>query len=156
VAQRAVYPRVDAAQAVAPPSARAGTDAAAWPLTEPARETRPGLSLAARLRRDWIMLALAAPGVAFFLVFFYLPLLGYVIAFQDYQPFLGFDSPYVGMKNFTDMLRDNRFWQAVSNTVQITVLQLVLYFPAPLGLALMLNSIMSVREIGRASCRERV
>jgi putative aldouronate transport system permease protein len=145
VAQRAVYPRVDAAQAVAPPSARAGTDAAAWPLTEPARETRPGLSLAARLRRDWIMLALAAPGVAFFLVFFYLPLLGYVIAFQDYQPFLGFDSPYVGMKNFTDMLRDNRFWQAVSNTVQITVLQLVLYFPAPLGLALMLNSIMSVR-----------
>jgi putative aldouronate transport system permease protein len=68
-----------------------------------------------------------------------------VIAFQDYQPFLGFDSPWVGLKNFTDMLKDARFWQAVNNTLQITILQLILYFPAPLGLALMLNSIMSLR-----------
>ncbi|MFN8633327.1 MAG: ABC transporter permease subunit [Chloroflexota bacterium] len=103
------------------------------------------LSIVAQVRRDWVMLALAAPGVAYFLVFYYLPLLGYAIAFQDYQPFLGFDSPYVGLKNFTDMLKDGRFWTAVNNTLQITLLQLALYFPAPLGLALMLNSIMSVR-----------
>src|SRR6185295_7104510 len=54
-------------------------------------------------------------------------------------------SPYVGGKNFTDMLRDARFWTAVNNTLQITILQLVLYFPAPLCLALMLNGIMSIR-----------
>jgi putative aldouronate transport system permease protein len=91
------------------------------------------------------MLALAAPGVAYFLIFHYLPLLGYVIAFQDYQPFLGFDSPWVGWANFEGMLRDPRFWQAVSNTLQITLLQLILYFPAPLGLALLISGIISTR-----------
>ena len=150
MAQRAVFPGVDAAQAAAPPAARPGADAAEWSQIEAeaaaaAVTLRPGLSVGQKLRRDWMMLALAAPGVVYFAVFHYLPLLGYVIAFQDYQPFLGFDSPYVGMKNFSDMVRDARFWQAVNNTLQITILQLVLYFPAPLGLALMLNSIMSVR-----------
>ena len=147
MAQRAVYPGVDAAQAAAPPAARHAADAVDWSQVEAdARLTlRPGLSLGQKLRRDWMMLALAAPGVIYFLVFHYLPLLGYVIAFQDYQPFLGFDSPFVGLKNFSDMVRDPKFWQAVINTLTITILQLVLYFPAPLGLALMLNSIMSVR-----------
>jgi putative aldouronate transport system permease protein len=147
VAQRATYPGAETVQAVAPPAARRGPEAVAWPSDEAvaAPTVRGAPSIGARLRRDWVMLALAAPGVAYFLVFYYLPLLGYVIAFQDYQPFLGFDSPWVGTKNFADMLRDPRFWQAVINTIQITVLQLVLYFPAPLLLALMLNSIMSVR-----------
>jgi putative aldouronate transport system permease protein len=134
-----VYPGVKPAQAAAPPSAWPHPDAGAVALAH--RE----LSVAARIRRDWIMLALAAPGIVYFLVFYYLPLLGYVIAFQDYQPFLGFDSPFVGGQNFTDMLKDPRFWQAVFNTVIISVMQLVLYFPAPLALALMLNGIMSVR-----------
>jgi putative aldouronate transport system permease protein len=118
---------------------------AAWPRSDAELQARRELSVVARVRRDWIMLLLALPGLVYFLVFHYLPLLGYVIAFQDYQPFLGFDSPYVGMKNFTDMVKDPRFWQAVSNTLQITILQLVLYFPAPICLALMLNSIMSLR-----------
>jgi putative aldouronate transport system permease protein len=128
-----VYPGANAAQADA------------WPRSDAAPQARRVLSVAAQVRRDWIMLLLAAPGIAFVLIFYYQPLLGFVIAFQDYQPFLGFDSPWVGLKNFTDMLKDARFWQAVNNTLQITILQLVLYFPAPLGLALMLNSIMSLR-----------
>jgi putative aldouronate transport system permease protein len=131
----------------APGLARPQPGASPWPTAEAATVPRvhPELSVAARIRRDWVMLALAAPGVAYFLIFHYLPLLGYIIAIQDYQPFLGFDSPWVGMKNFSDMVKDVRFWQAVSNTLQITILQLVLYFPAPLGVALMLNGIMTVR-----------
>jgi len=142
-----VYPGGSSAQAAVSPTAPPGATSTAWPGAgaEATLQAHPGLSLLARVRRDWIMLALAAPGIAYFLVFYYLPLLGYIIAFQDYQPFLGFDSPYVGMKNFTDMLRDNRFWSAVNNTLLITMMQLVLYFPAPLGLALMLNGIMSIR-----------
>jgi putative aldouronate transport system permease protein len=92
------------------------------------------------------MLALAAPGVAYFLIFHYLPLFGYVIAFQDYQPFLPIlDNEWVGWANFQNMVRDARFWNAVSNTLQITLLQLVLYFPMPLAVALMLNGIISTR-----------
>jgi putative aldouronate transport system permease protein len=58
---------------------------------------------------------------------------------------LGFDSPWVGWANFEGMVRDPRFWQAVSNTLQITLLQLILYFPAPLGLALLISGIISTR-----------
>ena len=40
------------------------------------------------------------PGFVYFIVFRYLPLLGNIIAFQDYSPFLGFHSPWVGLANF--------------------------------------------------------
>src|SRR5919201_4724250 len=96
--------------------------------------------------RDRVMLVLIAPGVIYFLLFRYLPLLGNVIAFQDYLPFLGFaESPFVGFENFRAMFADDAFWQAVSNTVIITLLQLVFYFPAPIILALMLHGIISTR-----------
>jgi putative aldouronate transport system permease protein len=104
----------------------------------------PRSSFLAQLRRDWVMLALVAPGLLYFVTFHYIPLLGYIAAFQDYRPFLGFfDSEFVGIGNFQAMAADPRFWQAVSNTVVIALLQLLLYFPVPLGLALLLNGVMS-------------
>jgi putative aldouronate transport system permease protein len=147
VAQRAAYSDAEGSHVSASTAARPDLGAARWSGAGVgvAQIERRGTSILGQLRRDWVMLALAAPGVAYFLIFHYLPLLGYVIAFQDYQPFLGFDSPWVGWANFQAMLRDARFWQAVSNTLQITLLQLVLYFPAPLGLALLLNGIISTR-----------
>jgi len=96
------------------------------------------------LKRDWVMLALAAPGIAFFIIFYYIECLGYIIAFENYLPFLGFfKSEFVGLANFQGMIRDTSFWQAVQNTVIISMLQLLLFFPAPIGLALLINSIIS-------------
>lgn len=98
------------------------------------------------LRRDWVLLLLVTPGVAYFLLFQYLPLGGYIVAFQDYSPFLGFlESPFVGFANFQQMVHDPQFWQAVSNTITITLLQLVFFFPAPILLALALHSLISNR-----------
>ena len=55
----------------------------------------------ARLRRDLVFILVALPGVLTLLVFHYVPLLGNVIAFKDYQPYLGIaDSPWVGFDNF--------------------------------------------------------
>jgi putative aldouronate transport system permease protein len=103
-------------------------------------------SLWRQIWRDRIMLLLIAPGVLYFVLFSYLPLLGNVIAFQDYLPFLGFqDSPFVGLANFQDMVSDGAFWQAVLNTIIIALLQIVFYFPAPIALALMLHSLISTR-----------
>src|SRR6267378_2715010 len=71
-----------------------------------------------RIWRDRIMLLFIAPGVVYFLLFHYLPLLGYIIAFEDYLPFLGFfDSQFVGFANFGSMFSDTAFWQAFSNTI---------------------------------------
>ncbi|MFI6818501.1 ABC transporter permease [Nonomuraea sp. NPDC050328] len=112
---------------------------------EPVRPAVPRkLTLLQRIRRDRVMLLLALPGLLYFLVFHYGPLFGYVVAFQDYQPYLGFlDSPWVGLQNFATVFGDARFWDSVVNTLQITVTQLLLFFPAPIALALLLNSVVS-------------
>ncbi|MEU2431575.1 ABC transporter permease subunit [Streptomyces sp. NPDC007861] len=99
-----------------------------------------------RLRRDRMLLLLCVPGILYFAVFFYLPLAGNIIAFQDYQPYLGFrQSPFVGWTNFTALLAEPEFWSAVWNTLEISTVQLILYFPAPIALALFLNSLISNR-----------
>jgi putative aldouronate transport system permease protein len=86
------------------------------------------------------------PGLIFFLLFQYLPLLGNVIAFKDYSPFLGIRaSPWVGLTNFQRLFTDPDFKLALTNTLKIELLQLLFSFPAPVILALVLNSIFSDR-----------
>lgn len=90
------------------------------------------------------MLLLTLPGLLYFLVFHYVPLLGYVVAFEDYQPYLGYlDSAWVGFANFAAAFADPAFWSATGNTLTIALVQLVFFFPVPVGLALLLNSIVS-------------
>ena len=101
-------------------------------------------SLRTRIWRERWMYALLLPGVLFVVVFRYVPLLGNVIAFQDYSPYLGFaDSAWVGLQNFADLFTTPDVGTALVNTLVISGLQLVLYFPAPIALALLLNSLMS-------------
>lgn len=107
---------------------------------------RRSVTWRSRLRRDWPLLAMTAPTVVLLLLFHYLPLLGNVIAFEDFQPLVGFiDSPWVGLDNFQRLLGDPLFWHATLNTLEITAFQLVFYFPIPIAMALLLNSILSQR-----------
>lgn len=69
----------------------------------------------AKLRRDWPLIVLTAPAVLLLLVFHYVPLLGNVIAFQDYSPFVGIaDSPFVGLDNFQRLFGDPVFWHVAT------------------------------------------
>jgi putative aldouronate transport system permease protein len=96
-------------------------------------------------RARWIY-ALMLPGLVYFLVFRYAPLLGNVIAFQDYSPFLGYaQSPFVGLANFRRLFSDPDFAVALQNTLLISLLQLVLFFPAPIVLALLIDSLAHER-----------
>ncbi|MFF9017438.1 ABC transporter permease [Streptomyces sp. NPDC014870] len=82
------------------------------------------------------------PGLGYFLVFQYGAMAMNVIAFKDYVPFLGIaDSDWVGWANFGVLFGDPDFWRAAWNTVEISLLQLVFFFPAPLALALLLHSL---------------
>jgi putative aldouronate transport system permease protein len=99
-----------------------------------------------RVKQDRAVLLLALPGSIIFVLFAYLPLLGNVIAFQDYLPFIGIaESPFVGFANFAQLGNDPAFWNAVKNTIVITAVQLVFFFPLPIALALLIHSIMSER-----------
>ncbi|MEV0879757.1 ABC transporter permease subunit [Micromonospora echinofusca] len=120
--------------------------------TPPVRARR---GLRDRLRRDWPLLAMTAPAAALLLVFHYLPTLGNVIAFQDYNPFVGDDpveafwhSEWIGFGNFEALFGDPLFWDAVRNTLTITSFQLVFFFPLPILLAILLNSLVSARLRG--------
>jgi putative aldouronate transport system permease protein len=95
------------------------------------------------LRREWWMYVFILPGFLYFVVFRYVPLLGNIIAFQDYSPFLGFDSPWVGLDNFAKLFTDPDLFTALNNTLLISVLQLIFFFPAPIMLALLLNSMVN-------------
>ncbi|MGP9694695.1 ABC transporter permease [Brachybacterium sp. AOP25-B2-12] len=107
---------------------------------------RPRTSIGARLRKDWQMLVLMVPGALCLLLFFYVPILGNVIAFQDYQPYLKItEAPFVGFQNFLDLADDDRFGLALRNTLVLAVVQLVLFFPVPIILALVVDSMMSPR-----------
>ncbi|HEX6355678.1 hypothetical protein [Actinophytocola sp.] len=78
--------------------------------------------------------------------FTYVPMAGSVMAFQSYSVYTGFTgSPWVGLANFEALLGDPLFWQAFENTLVISAVQLVLYFPVPVALAILLNSILSSR-----------
>ena len=64
----------------------------------------------------WMYLFIV-PGALYFLIFEYLPLLGNVIAFQDFSPFLGISgSPFIGLENFRHLLTDGDFKLALANT----------------------------------------
>ena len=84
--------------------------------------------------------------VAYYLLFHYAPMYGVTIAFKKFnarQGILG--SPWVGLKHFNKFMGDPYFWQVVGNTLAINLMDVVLGFPAPIILALLLNEVRSSR-----------
>lgn len=101
----------------------------------------------AKLWRDRLLVLFALPGFLVLALYHYVPILGNVIAFKNYRPYRGIaDSDWVGVENFRVIYEgDPAFLNALANTLILTVLQAVLVFPAPVVLALLLNSLLTER-----------
>ncbi|GAA2154119.1 MULTISPECIES: ABC transporter permease [Glycomyces] len=126
-------------------AANPGTRTERAPGPNPSMKRRKP-SLGQRIWRERWSYTFIVPGALFFLVFAYVPMLGNVVAFQQYSPFRGIEgSPWVGFANFNAIWADPEVLTALRNTLIIAVLQLVLAFPAPIALALLLNSLISDR-----------
>ncbi|GAB3892357.1 ABC transporter permease subunit [Kibdelosporangium lantanae] len=94
------------------------------------------------LRRDWQLYTLAIVPLAFFLVFRYLPMFGNVIAFRKYVPGGSiFGQSWSGLRYFRLFVSDPNFWQVFGNTLILGALTLVVCFPLPIVLALLLNEL---------------
>ncbi|QLG43046.1 sugar ABC transporter permease [Paenibacillus sp. FSL W7-1088] len=103
------------------------------------------LNLLSSLRRDQSLYLLALPGILFFLVFKYIPMWGIIIAFQDYSPFRGIQgSEWVGLLHFTELFANPDFALLFRNTLAISLLNLILFFPFPILISLGLNELKSV------------
>ncbi|MFP4979004.1 ABC transporter permease [Paenibacillus sp. CN-4] len=85
---------------------------------------------------------LLIPGLIWLILFAYLPMGGLSLAFKDYKANMGiWGSPWVGMENFSYVFRDPAFANAVWRTLYINFLKLLIQFPFPILLALMLNEL---------------
>ena len=81
------------------------------------------------------------PAFIWFIVFAYVPLYGFVLAFKDFNFGLGIlHSPWVGLRFFNGFIADSDFYNVIRNTLTISTLKLIFGFPAPIILALMLNA----------------
>ncbi|GGJ59788.1 putative aldouronate transport system permease protein [Anoxybacillus voinovskiensis] len=84
------------------------------------------------------------PTIIYFIIFHYLPMYGVLIAFKDFVATKGIiSSPWVGFKHFERFFDSYQFWRLIKNTLGLSVLQLIVGFPLPILLALMLNQIRS-------------
>ena len=95
------------------------------------------------LANRWLYL-LALPGVLYFVLFRYVPMWGMLIAFKKYNSALGFfRSEWVGLENFRDFFSSPDFFMLFRNTFLLAIYNLAFFFPLPIILALMLNSVRS-------------
>lgn len=86
----------------------------------------------------------ALPALVFFVMIRVVPVLGSIIAWQDFKIFRGiWDSPWVGWDNFREMFRYSDFFKIFYNTLSIGLYRIIFGFPVPILLALLLN------EVGR-------
>mgnify|MGYP000989355311 FL=1 len=89
---------------------------------------------------------LALPGILYYLVFEYAPILGNIIAFKNYNIYLGFiNSPWVGLKYFKEFLGNPDFYVVLRNTLLLGLYELLWSFPIPIIFALFLNEIGNER-----------
>jgi len=82
------------------------------------------------------------PVVAYYIIFYYVPMYGLQIAFKDFSPGLGlWSSPWVGFQHFESFFNSYYFWRLLRNTLLLSFYELLFGFPAPIILALLLNEI---------------
>lgn len=86
------------------------------------------------------------PAVLLVFIFNYMPMYGIQIAFKDYKPVLGiWGSRWVGLKHFNRMFALPKFKVIVGNTFRISLMSIVLGFPFPIMLSLILNQLRNER-----------
>ncbi|MBN2658064.1 MAG: sugar ABC transporter permease [Spirochaetales bacterium] len=89
----------------------------------------------------WLM----APGLVYFFIFRYIPMLGTLVAFKDVAPFEGieaiFTAPWVGLKHFRKFISSVFFWNIMGNTFILAGLRMIFEFGLPIVLALMINEV---------------
>ncbi|WP_373460441.1 ABC transporter permease [Paenibacillus sp. V4I7] len=99
-----------------------------------------------RIKKNWDLYLLILPVMAFFIIFEYVPMYGVQIAFKDFIATKGITgSPWVGFKHFERFFESYYFWRLLKNTLGIGVYQLLIGFPVPIALALLINELRSKR-----------
>ncbi len=100
----------------------------------------------AHFQRYWQLYAMLLLPVIYFVIFKYVPMIGNILSFRRYRPGLGpYGTEWAGLRYFERFLGDRAFWQAFSNTLILSLLNLLVNFPIPIIFAVMLNEVRHLR-----------
>ncbi|MCM3782640.1 ABC transporter permease subunit [Neobacillus mesonae] len=92
--------------------------------------------------KNWELYLLFLPVIAYFIIFHYIPMYGVQIAFKDFIANKGISgSPWVGFEHFERFFDSFYFWRIISNTLGIGIYELIVGFPIPIILALMIHEL---------------
>lgn len=93
-------------------------------------------------KRYWMVYAMLIPGLVYIIVFKYIPMYGVAMAFKDYKGIGNIaDAAWVGMQNFVKLFSTNAFVRSVKNTIIISLGKLVVGFPMPIILSLLIDNV---------------
>ncbi len=109
-------------------------------------QNTPNVPLALKMKKDWskyrTLYFLFIPVLLYYIIFQYGSMFGLIIAFEDYKPRLGFfGSKFVGLKHFKNFFNDYYFRRTLTNTIRISVTNLIFTFPCPILLAIFINEL---------------
>lgn len=91
---------------------------------------------------NYILYIFLLPAIILTIVFHYVPMYGTIIAFKDFSPIKGiWGSEWVGFEHFVSFLQSPNFLQILINTIKLSSFDLLIGFPIPIVLALMLNQL---------------
>lgn len=100
------------------------------------------------IRKHHFYYYLMLPGLIYFLIFKYLPMIGISISFLEINPFIGLQGiiqgKWIGFKNFEKFFSSYFFGNIVANTFIISGLKLLFTFPTTIALALLINELVNV------------
>ncbi|WP_202128864.1 ABC transporter permease [Paenibacillus dendrobii] len=100
------------------------------------------VQLTRRMRREWPLHIMLIPGLAFIIIFSYVPMVGILMAFEKYIPTKGlFGSPMVGWKNFKFLMDYPDISRIVFNTLYIATMKIIAGLIVPITVAILLNEL---------------
>lgn len=110
------------------------------------RKSKKGKKITWNLIKDQRQLIfMSVPLLAYIVLFAYVPVWGWTMAFQDYKPARAFsEQKWVGFKHFEFLFKDDNFLQVLRNTLAMSFINMVLSFVAAIILALLLNEIKKI------------
>jgi putative aldouronate transport system permease protein len=98
------------------------------------------------IARQKYLILMVITFVVWVIIFRYVPLWGWLMAFQDYKPWKSItDQQWVGLKQFIELFKDVDFYRSMRNTLAMSFLGLAFGFPIPIMLALLINEIKHPR-----------
>ena len=108
-------------------------------------EKKPKKELWNKIKKQKALILMSIPFLIYVVIFCYAPLIGWVMAFQNFKPAKGFfEQTWVGLNQFKFLFSDPTFFNVIRNTLAMSIINLVLSFVCSIGFALLLNEVKNV------------